>query len=94
LLGLRPLRHHDGRCLVRVLPGQAVGRPGAEESVALLLQLGIERREADQAASHLTALLQVKNQAEYEERLLGRGDSDRAMKHLDRFKAWAREKLP
>ncbi len=65
-----------------------------EESVALLLQLGIERRDADRATSHLSALLQVKNRAEYEERLLGRGDSDQALKHLGRFKAWAREKLP
>jgi len=65
-----------------------------EESVELLHQIDIERREADRAASHLTALLRVKNRAEYEERLLGRGDSDQAMKHLGRFTAWAREKLP
>jgi hypothetical protein len=65
-----------------------------EESVALLLQLGIDRREVERAASHLTELLKVKNRAEYEERLLGQRDSEQAMKHLGRFKAWVGGKLP
>jgi len=65
-----------------------------EESAALLFQLGIDRREVGRAASHPTELLKVKNLAEYEERLLGQRDSEQAMKHLSRFTAWARGKLP
>lgn len=65
-----------------------------EESVALLYQLGMDRKEIERAESHLTKLLKVKNLAEYEERLLGQRDSAQAMKHLERFKAWAHGKLP
>jgi len=65
-----------------------------EESVALLYQLGMDRKEIERAESHLTKLLKVKNLAEYEERLLGQRDSGQAMKHLERFKAWAQGKLP
>ena len=65
-----------------------------EESVALLFQLGIDRREVERSASHLTKLLQVKNRAEYEERLLAPKDADQAARHLSRFRTWARSKLP
>ena len=65
-----------------------------EESVSLLVELGIDRREVERAASHLTELLRVKNLAEYEERLLGERDSEQALKHLGRFRTWARGKLP
>lgn len=65
-----------------------------EESVSLLGQLDVDKKEVRRAASHLTELLKVKNLAEYEERLLARQDSEQAMKHLDRFKTWARRKLP
>lgn len=65
-----------------------------EESVSLLFQTSIDRGEVDRAASHLGDLLKVKNLAEYEERLLGERDSERALKHLGRFRTWARRKLP
>ena len=65
-----------------------------EESVSLLEQLDVDKKEVGRAASHLTELLKVKNLAEYEERLLARQDSEQAMKHLGRFKTWARGKLP
>ena len=74
--------------------GKRSAAEGHEESVALLSQLGIERKAVDRAASHLSELLKVKNRAEYEERLLGRRDSEQAMKHLSRFSTWARGKLP
>ena len=68
--------------------------PGHDESVSLLEQLDVDAKEVERAASHLTELLKVKNTAEYEERLLTRRDSDQALKHLGRFKTWARGKLP
>ena len=64
------------------------------ESVSLLEQLDISKKEVERAASHLTELLNVKNLAEYEERLLARRDSEQAIQHLGRFKTWARGKLP
>jgi len=65
-----------------------------EASVSLLEELDMHRNDLKKAVSHLTELLKVKNLAEYEERLLGRRDSEQAMKHLGRFKTWARGKLP
>ncbi len=65
-----------------------------EESVSILSQISIERREMERAASHLSELLKVKNLAEYEERLLGRREAEQALKQLGRFRTWARGKLP
>ncbi len=90
---------HSGISMADALAVFYLGKRSAaqehEESVALLLlQLGIDRKEVGRAASHLGSLLRVKNRAEYEERLLGRRDSEQALKHLGRFKEWARAKLP
>lgn len=74
--------------------GKRSGSQIHEESVSLLDQLDIGRKEVERATSHLTELLKVKNVAEYEERLLARRDSEQSMKHLGRFKTWARGKLP
>ncbi len=89
---------HSGISMADALAVFYLGKRSAaqehEESVALLLQLGIDRKVVERAASHLTELLKVKNRAEYEERLLGRRDSEQALRHLGRFKTWARGKLP
>ena len=89
---------HSGISMADALAVFYLGKRSAaqehEEAVALLLQVGIDRREVERASSHLTELLKVKNRAEYEERLLGQRNSEQAMKHLSRFKAWAQGKLP
>lgn len=74
--------------------GKRSAAEGHEESATLLQQLDLDRKEVERAVSHLTELLKVKNLAEYEERLLSRRDSERAMKHLERFRTWVRGKLP
>lgn len=74
--------------------GKRAAAEGHEESVKLLEELDIDRREIERAVSHLSELLKLKNRAEYEERLLSQADSERAMKHLGRFVEWARGKLP
>lgn len=88
---------HSGISIADALAVFYLGKRSAaqdhEESVLLLFQLGMNRKEVERAASHLTELLRVKNRAEYEERLLGRQDSDQALKHLGRFRTWARGKL-
>lgn len=89
---------HSGISIADALAVFYLGKRSAprehEESVSLLFQLGVDRREVDRATSHLTDLLKVKNRAEYEERLLVQRDSEQAMKHLGRFKTWAHGKLP
>lgn len=65
-----------------------------EESVTLLLRLAIGRKELERASRHLTQLLRLKNVAEYEDRLLAQDDAEAASKHLERFRGWARTKLP
>lgn len=64
------------------------------QSVSLLDELGLDRKEVGRASSHLTDLLRVKNLAEYEERLLGPKDSEQALNHLRRLREWTRGKLP
>lgn len=65
-----------------------------EESLTLLMKLGLSRKDIGNAVSHLTQLLKLKNVSEYEERLLTERDCRAALKHLDRFRTWARTKLP
>ena len=74
--------------------GKRSAAQGHEESASLMDQLDIDKKDVGRAARHLSELFKVKNVAEYEERLLARRDSEQAMKHLARFKAWARGKLP
>lgn len=65
-----------------------------KESLTLLMKLGLRRQDIESAVSHLSQLLKLKNVSEYEERLLTERDCRTALKHLDRFRAWARTKLP
>lgn len=61
--------------------------------VDLLSSIGMERQELDRNRKHISALLEVKNVAEYEERLLNESDAKTALEHCRRFRAWARGKL-
>ncbi len=54
----------------------------------------MERRELSHNKRHLSALLEAKNVAEYEERLLRESDATTVIEHCRRFREWARGKLP
>jgi len=89
---------HSGMSMADAVAVFYLGKRSAgqqhEESISLLSETSIDRKGVDRAASHLKDLLKVKNLAEYEERLLRQRDSEHALRHLGRFKSWARGKLP
>ena len=60
----------------------------------LLATLGIARNELDRNMRHLSSLLEVKNLAEYEDRLPGRGEAESAVRNANRFRRWVLTKLP
>lgn len=62
-------------------------------AVDLLSSIKMERQELNRNRKHISALLEVKNVAEYEERLLQEADATNALEHCRRFRAWARGKL-
>ena len=64
------------------------------ESIRLLYRIGIDRKELERNAKHLTDLLDVKSLAEYEERPLKAADAEVAMKKSARFRDWAAGRLP
>jgi HEPN domain-containing protein len=60
----------------------------------LLATLGIDRDEIDRNMRHLNSLLEVKNLAEYEDRLPRQGEAESALRNADRFRRWVLAKLP
>lgn len=72
-------------------------RSAAEDharNVELLGLIEMERQELSRNRRHLSALLEVKNAAEYEERLLRESDAKTVLEHCRRFREWAKGKLP
>jgi HEPN domain-containing protein len=65
-----------------------------DEAMRLLATLGIARNELDRNMKHLFSLLEVKNLAEYEDRLLGQSEAESAMRNADRFRRWVLSRLP
>jgi len=63
-------------------------------SADLLLSLDLNREELNRNTKHLAALLKHKNAVEYEERLFGEKEAVAAFDQLDRFRTWARSRLP
>ena len=63
-------------------------------TVELLGSIDVDPRELDRNKRHLSALLEVKGIAEYEERLLEESDARRTLEHCRRFRQWAKGKLP
>jgi hypothetical protein len=45
-------------------------------------------------ANRLRSILGIKNMAEYEERLIRRGEAEKALKDAERFLAFVRKELP
>lgn len=60
----------------------------------LLSTLGVAREELDRNMRHLSSLLEVKNLAEYEDRLPTQNEAESAMANADRFRRWALSRLP
>ena len=65
-----------------------------DEVMRLLATLGIARNELDRNMKHLFSLLEVKNLAEYEDRLPGQSEAESAMRNADRFRTWVLSRLP
>lgn len=64
------------------------------EAMRLLAALGINRAELDLNMRHLLSLLEVKNLAEYEDKLPGQSEAESAMRNADRFRRWVLSRLP
>ena len=64
-----------------------------EDVLSLLKTLEFERDEINNKVRQLQRLLQIKNAAEYEERLMTENDSETALKDAERFFGWVKEKL-
>ncbi len=60
------------------------------DAVRLLFTMGADARALSE---HLRWLLEVKNAAEYEDRLFTSKDADLAVKHAERLYKWVRDKL-
>lgn len=60
------------------------------DAVRLLSTMGVDARALSE---HLRWLLEVKNAAEYEDRLFTSKDADLAVKHAERLYRWVRDKL-
>ena len=61
--------------------------------VGLLRETGIDSKELALKITQLTALLSIKNTAEYEERLMDEAEARNAMKACERFHSWAKSKV-
>ena len=59
----------------------------------LLRKLDIDKKELRSKSQQLSALLSIKNAAEYEERLMDDKDAENARKASDRLFSWVKEKL-
>ena len=65
-----------------------------EEALALLRRVPLPPAESERIVHHLSALLDVKNAAEYEDRLLRAKEAEAAMKHLERVSSRVLSALP
>ncbi|UCH88725.1 MAG: HEPN domain-containing protein [Thermoplasmata archaeon] len=61
--------------------------------IQLLQQLEIDKKELRTKTRQLSMLLSIKNQAEYEERLMVESDANSALKGSERFYSWVKEEL-
>ena len=61
--------------------------------IHLLHQLEIDKKELRKKIQQLSALLSIKNEAEYEERLMIEKDASRARKACERFYNWVLDEL-
>ena len=64
-----------------------------EDAISLLRTLDFGKEEISNKARQLQRLLQIKNSAEYEEKLMSQQDAENALRDAERFFGWAKEKL-
>ena len=74
--------------------GLRSAEPNHSRSSALVDQLPFDPRERTTNKRHLDNLCQKKNTAEYEEELLKEADAEQGIQQTERFRRWARTKLP
>ena len=67
---------------------------GHEDALALVRRVPLPAAESERILRHLSALLDVKNAAEYEDRLLRAREAEAAMKHLERLSSKVLSVLP
>jgi len=65
-----------------------------DEVMRLRAALGINRAELDRNMRHLSSLLEVKNLAEYEDRLPSKNEAESALRNAGRFRKWVLARLP
>ena len=64
-----------------------------EDVISLLRTLEFDKEEINNKIRQLQRLLQIKNSAEYEEKLMSQQDAESAIRDCERFIIWVREKL-
>ena len=64
-----------------------------EDVLTVLRSLGLDREQTDAKARQLQRVLQIKNTAEYEEKLMSATDAENALRDTERFFSWVKEKL-
>jgi len=74
--------------------GQRHAGESHEGALALFRRLPLDKDVLERGADHLSALLGVKTEAEYAERLATEREARAAQKHLDRLRTLARDALP
>ncbi len=63
------------------------------DALALLNSIDPNSEDIKRAVRHLSALLQIKSDAEYGNRLLNRGDAESAVKHAERIFDFAKSEV-
>ncbi len=64
-----------------------------EDVIAMLRTLEFDKDEINSKTRQLHRLLQIKNKAEYEEKLMSQHDAEDALRDAERFLGWVKEKL-
>jgi len=64
-----------------------------EDVISLLKNLGLDQLEINNKIKQLQRLLQIKNAAEYEEKLMSENDAENSVRDAERFLGWVKEKL-
>lgn len=64
-----------------------------EDALNLLKELKFDPDEIKNKSRQLQRLLQIKNAAEYEEKLMSEQDADNSLRDAERFLAWVKVKL-
>ena len=61
--------------------------------IHLLNQLEIDKKDLNKKIQQFSSLLSLKNEAEYNERLMGEKDANKAKKVCERFYSWVKVEL-